>query len=185
MHTRRALLRALAGTSLAFAACGDDSRSGGASEQELRERDLRLLGSALDLEYTVLAAYEAGGGLARGGAAAALSEVREQERMHADRLEGVIRELGGRINPPKTPEEYARAFPRLRTGRDALRFAVDLENASVRNYLEALPFLSEAEVRQTVAAIATSEAGHAALFRAELGRPPVPDAFVTGRSQKG
>ena len=60
-----------------------------------------------------------------------------------------------------------------------------VENASIRNYLEAMPFLSEAEVRQTVAAIATSEAGHAALFRAELGRPPVPDAFVTGRSQKG
>ena len=105
--------------------------------------------------------------------------------MHADRLERVIREHGGRVNPPKTPEEYARAFPRLRSGRDALRFAVDLENASIRNYLEAMPFLSEAEVRQTVAAIATSEAGHAALFRAELGRPPVPDAFVTGRSQKG
>jgi rubrerythrin len=181
--TRRALLLAAGGSAGVIAACGE-GETGGASERELRERDLRLLGSALDLEYTVLAAYEAGTNLVRGRAAPTLAEVRDQERLHADRLERVIAERGGRINPPKTPEEYARAFPRLRSGRDALRFAVDLENASVRNYLEAMPFLSAPELRQTVAAMATSEAGHAALFRAELGRPPAPDAFVTGRSQK-
>ncbi|HEX2232720.1 MAG TPA: DUF4439 domain-containing protein, partial [Thermoleophilaceae bacterium] len=108
-----------------------------------------------------------------------------QERAHADRLAAIIHERGGETNPPKTPEEYARSFPALRSGRDALRFAVDLENAAIRLYLEAIPFLSEPELRQTAAAIATSEAGHAALLRGELGRPPAPDAFVTGRSQKG
>ena len=165
-------------------ACGDGD-GGGASAEELRQRDLRLLGSALDMENTLLAAYAAGTELLQGGGRPALDEVVRQERLHADRLAQVIRERGGRTNPPKTPEEYARSFPRLRSGRDALRFAVDLENAAIRLYLEAMPFLSEPQLRQDAAAIATSEAGHAALLRGELGRPPVPDAFVTGRSQKG
>jgi rubrerythrin len=183
--TRRALLHALGGGALVLAACGDGGDDTGTSEEELRRRDLRLLGMALDMENTMLAAYAAGAGLLRGGERDAVGDVVGQERDHAARLAQVIRERDGRTNPPKTPEEYARSFPRLRSGRDALRFAVDLENAAIRLYLEAMPFLSEPELRQTAAAIATSEAGHAALLRDELGRPPVPDAFVTGRSQKG
>jgi rubrerythrin len=183
--TRRALLHATAGSAVLLAACGDgNGTEGGASEQELRERDLRLLGSALDLENTVIAAYAAGAELLSGSARDAAGEIARQERVHAARLTEAIAELGGRTNPAKTPEEYARAFPRLTTGRDALRFAVDLENASVRLYLESLPFLSGPGLRPTAAAIATSEAEHAALLRGELGSPPVPDAFVTGRSQK-
>jgi rubrerythrin len=185
MLTRRALLSAAGGSAMLLAACGDGGDTGsGASAQELRERDLRLLGSALDLENTVLAAYAAGAELLSGSARTAVGQVVRQERRHAARLAEVIRERGGRTNPPKTPEEYARAFPRLGSGRDALRFAVDLENASIRLYLESLPFLSEPGLRQTAAAIATSEAEHAALLRGELGRPPVLDAFVTGRSQR-
>jgi rubrerythrin len=181
--TRRALLSATGGGALALAACGDGGDAA-ASPEELRRRDLRLLGSALDMENTMLAAYAAGTGLLRGGERDTLGEVVAQERRHAGRLAGLIRERGGEINPPKTPEEYARSFPSLREGRDALRFAIDLENAAIRLYLEAMPFLSEPELRQTAAAIATSEAGHAAVLRGALGRPPVPDAFVTGRSQK-
>jgi rubrerythrin len=184
--TRRALLHAAAGGgAAALAACGDGGGDAGATPDELRMRDLRLLGSALDMENTMLAAYEAGARLLRDGGRDTVAAVVRQERAHAERLASIIRERGGETNPPKTPEEYARSFPELRRGRDALRFAVDLENAAIRLYLEAMPFLSEPELRQMAAAIATSEAGHAALLRGELGRPPVPDAFVTGRSQKG
>jgi hypothetical protein len=182
--TRRAFLLAAGGSAALLAGCGDGN-GGGADGEGLGERDLRLLGSALDLEYTVLAAYAAGGNLLAGEQRAALAGVVRQERLHARRLAGIIRTRGGRINPPKTPEEYARSFPGLDSGGDALRFAVDLENASVRLYIETLPFLSEPELRQEAAALATSEAEHAALFRGQLGRPAVPDAFVTGRSQKG
>jgi rubrerythrin len=186
MLTRRALLHASGGGALALTACGDGDETGkGASEEELRQRDLRLFGSALDMENTMLAAYAAGGELLRGGDRDTVAAVVRQERAHARRLAAAIRERGGEPNPPKTPDEYARSFPRLRTGRDVLRFAVDLENAAIRLYLESMPFLSEPELRQTAAAISTSEAGHAALLRGELGRPQVPDAFVTGRSQKG
>jgi rubrerythrin len=62
---------------------------------------------------------------------------------------------------------------------------VDLENAAIRFYHEAMPKLSESPLRLLAAAIATSEAEHAAVLRGELGRPQAPDAFVTGRTQPG
>ena len=108
-----------------------------------------------------------------------------QEREHIASIAHRITALGGRPNPPKTPRSTARAFPRLRTGPDALRFAVDLENAAVRFYLETLPKLSDRRLRTLTASIAAGEARHAALLRGELGRTQVPDAFVTGRSQTG
>jgi rubrerythrin len=182
--TRRELIGAAgAGASAGLiAACGD-GEPGGASESELAARDLRLLGSALDLERTVIAAYAAGADLVHGGAARATRAIAEQERAHAARLAGAIESMGGQPNPPMTREEYARAFPALRRGDDLLRFAIDLENAAVRFYHEALPKLNDPRLRLTAASIATAEAEHAALLRGVLGRPQVPDAFVTGRSQ--
>jgi rubrerythrin len=181
--TRRQLLGA-GGSAVLLSSCGEDGH-GGASQSDLAARDLRLLGSALDLEHTLLAAYAAGAQLLRGAAARSGKAIVEHERAHADRLTGAIERLGGKPNPPRTREEYARGFPALNRERDALRFAVDLENATIRFYHESLPKLSDRGLRQTVAAIATCEAEHAALLRGELGRPQVPDAFVTGRTQVG
>jgi len=185
--TRRELLGAAAagGSAALLMGCGDDDGSGGASPEELRQRDLRLIGSALDLEHTLLAAYAAGTSLLRGEARRFAGAIVEHERAHAERLAKAIERMGGEPNPPRTREEYARGFPALRRERDALRFAVDLENAAIRFYHESLPKLSDPALRQTAAAIATCEAEHAALLRGELGRPQVPDAFVTGRTQVG
>ena len=187
MLTRRQLLGAAGagGSAALLAACGGGDDAGGASREQLAARDLRLLGSALDLEHTVIAAYTAGARLLGGEAGRSGRAIVAQEREHAARLTKEIERLGGQPNPPRTAEEYARAFPSLRRQADVLRFAIDLENASVRLYHEALPKLSDPELRRLVAAIATTEAGHAALLRGELGRPQVPDAFVTGRTQVG
>jgi rubrerythrin len=185
--TRRQLLGAAGagGAAALLAACGGDDETRGASREELAARDLRLLGSALDLEHTLLAAYAAGAPLLRGEADRWGKAIVEQERAHADRLTAAIERRGGKPNPPKTTEEYARGFPALNRERDALRFAIDLENATIRFYHEALPKLADRGLRQTFAAVATCEAEHAALLRGELGRPQVPDAFVTGRTQVG
>ena len=186
MLTRRQLLgvAGAGGSAALLAACGD-GEPGGASARDLAARDLRLLGSALDLEHTVIAAYAAGAHLLRGHALRHSRAIVEQERVHAARLTQAIEHRGGQPNPPKTREEYARAFPALRKADDVLRFGVDLENAAIRLYHEALPKLNEAPLRLLAAAIATSEAEHAALLRGELGRPQAPDAFVTGRTQPG
>jgi rubrerythrin len=185
--TRKQLLGAgaAAGSAALLAACGNDSGPRRSSRSETRALDLKLIGSALDLEHTVIAAYAAGAALLSGGARRAGRDIVEQEREHAQRLTSMVRDLGGQPNPPKTRAEYARGFPRLRERADALRFAIDLENAAVRYYLESLPHLSTPDLRRLAASIATSEAQHAALLRGELGRLQVPDAFVTGRSQVG
>lgn len=187
MLTRKQLLGAgaAAGSSALLAACGGDSAPHRSSRSQADALDLKLVGSALDLENTVIAAYAAGDALLSGATRRAGSAIVEQEHEHARRLRGLVGDLGGRPNPPKTPEEYARAFPRLRKRADALRFAIDLENNAVRYYLESLPHLSTPELRRLAASIATSEAEHAALLRGELRRTQVPDAFVTGRSQPG
>jgi rubrerythrin len=183
--TRRQLLGSAGagGAAALLASCAGDDGAGGATREQLEARDLRLLGSALDLENTLIAAYAVGVELLRGEARRHGRAIVAHEREHAARLIETIEAMGGEPNPAKTPEEYARAFPALRRQDDALRFAIDLENAAVRLYNEALPKLSEPELRRLAAAIATTEAEHAALLRTDLGRPPVPDAFVTGRSQ--
>ena len=185
--TRRQLLAAAGagGSAALLAACGGSDDAGGATREQLEARDLRLLGSALDLEHTVIAAYTAGAELMRDEAREHARAIVAQEREHAARLTESIEQMGGRPNPPRTPEEYRRAFPALSDEDDVLRFAIDLENASVRAYNEALPKLSEPRLRQLAASLATTEAEHAALLRGDLGRPQVPDAFVTGRSQIG
>jgi hypothetical protein len=176
---------AAAGSAALVSACGGGSGPHRSSRTETQALDLKLVGSALDLEHTMVAAYAAGADLLRGSARRAAREIVEQEQEHARRLSALVRDLGGQPNPPKTKEEYARSFPRLTASADALRFGVDLENSAVRYYLESLPHLSTPELRRLAASIATSEAGHAALLRGELGRTQVPDAFATGRSQAG
>jgi rubrerythrin len=187
--TRKQLLGAgaAAGSAALVSACGGGSSGGPrrSSHSQAQALDLKLVGSALDLEHTLVAAYAAGADLLRGSARRAAREIVEQEQEHAKRLSSLVRDLGGQPNPPKTKEEYLRSFPRLTERADALRFGVDLENSAVRYYLEALPHLSTPELRRLAASIATSEAGHAALLRGELGRVQVPDAFATGRSQAG
>jgi rubrerythrin len=181
--TRRQLLGA-GGSAVLLASCGDEGQ-GGASSRDLAARDLRLLGSALDLEHTLVAAYRAGDNLLRGRARRHSRAIVEQERDHAARLTEAIERRGGKPNPAKTPEEYLRAFPALRKADDVLRFGVDLENAAIRFYHEALPKLSESPLRLLAAGIATSEAEHAAVLRGDLGRTQAPDAFVTGRTEPG
>ena len=62
-----------------------------------------------------------------------------------------------------------------------LRFALDLEQTAIAAYIDALPKLSNGDVRATAAAIITNEAEHAAVLLDALGRDPVPAAFVTGK----
>ncbi|HWC25857.1 MAG TPA: DUF4439 domain-containing protein, partial [Solirubrobacteraceae bacterium] len=100
-----------------------------------------------------------------------------QEQEHADGLSQAIEDMGGTPNEPKASYD----FPQLRSQRDVLRFAVELENSAIAAYIDALPKLSENDLRATAAAIITNAAEHLALLLDALGRDPAPDAFVTGR----
>jgi rubrerythrin len=102
----------------------------------------------------------------------------EQEQEHADGLAQAIKDAGGMPNRPKPSYD----FPTLRSQNDVLRFAVDLEYTAIAAYIDALPKLSQGDLRATAAAIVTNEAEHVAVLLGALGKNQVPDAFVTGRA---
>jgi rubrerythrin len=163
-----------------LAACGDDTkdRSFQKAPDESDAADVELLNSALDLELMVVAAYKAGAARLRGANLQVAKGFLEQEQEHADSLASAIRDAGGMPNGPKSSYR----FPRLRSQRDVLRFAVDLENTVIAAYIDALPKFSKADLRSTAAAIVTCEAEHISVLLGALGEPQVPAAFVTGRA---
>jgi rubrerythrin len=139
-----------------------------------------LLGSLLALERASVAAYGACLEVLSGNARAEIQAIRAQERHHAVALERLISDLGGDPPPGRRAEEYARTFPRLRTGADALRFAQDLEERQVRANLEALTELPDRDLRIAAAAICGDEAVHLAAVRVLQGLPAAGGPFVTG-----
>jgi rubrerythrin len=177
-------LTTVGGSVVFLAACGGDDEEQTGQRRRGAQGDVEILNSALDLEHTAIAAYTAGAGLLRGEALEAGRTFLEQEQEHALGLRQAIRELGGTPNQAKAAQEYAKGFPRLRSQSDVLRFALELENAAVAAYGDAIPKLSDRRLRQTAAAINTNEAEHISVLLGALGRPQVPDAFVTGKAQR-
>jgi rubrerythrin len=139
-----------------------------------------LLNSILAFEHAVVAAYSASAELLRGQALAHARTIAEQEREHVRRVSELVEALGGTPARARHPDEYDRAFPRLRGASDALRFAEDLEERLVRAYLDSLHKLPDRGLRRTAAAIGANEAEHLAVVQALRGEPLPPQAFVTG-----
>lgn len=168
-----------AGGSAAFlAACGGSTTTPGVvtGRDESDEADVEILNGALDLELLAVAAYKTGARRLRGSVLDIGQKFLEHEQEHADALSEAIKEAGGTPNRAKSSYD----FPALRTQSDVLRFAVDLENTAIAAYIDALPKLTQGELRATAAGIITNEAEHLAVLLDALGRNPVPDAVVTG-----
>jgi rubrerythrin len=171
----------LAGGSAVFlAACADDTKTPGVrtGPDESDQADVEILNSALDLELMAVAAYKAGAARLTGDVLQVGKAFLEQEQEHADGLAQAIKDAGGMPNRPKPSYD----FPTLRSQNDVLRFAVDLEDTAIAAYIDALPKLSQGDLRATAAAIVTNEAEHVAVLLGALGKNQVPDAFVTGRA---
>jgi rubrerythrin len=162
-----------------LAACSDDTKNPvkiGPDESDMA--DVEILNGALDLELMAIAAYKLGAGRLKGSALGIAKVLLEQEQEHADGLAAAIEKADGVPNRAKASYD----FPVLRTQSDVLRFAVDLENTAIAAYIDALPKLSQKDLRATAASIITNEAEHLSVLLDALGREPVPGAFVNGRA---
>jgi bacterioferritin (cytochrome b1) len=181
LSRRRLLGMAGVGASAALlGACGDDTKSTNVETMpdESDAADVELLNASLDLELMVVEAYKAGAAALRGSNLQIAKGFLEQEQAHADSLASAIRDAGGTPNRPKSSYD----FPRLRSQRAVLHYAIDLENTVIASYIDVLPKLSQGELRATTAAIVTCEAEHIAVLLGVLGEPQAPAAFVTGRA---
>ena len=158
-------------------ACSDDTKNPVEGPDESDLADVEILNAALDLELRGVAAYKVGAGKLRGERLAIVKLFLEQEQAHADGLGAAIKDRDGTPNRAKNAYD----FPGLRTEADVLRFAIDLENTAIAAYIDALPKLSDNDLRATAASIITNEAEHMSVLLDALGRDPVPAAFVTGR----
>lgn len=172
---REALGGALAATVLA--SCGGDPPP---STGPKPGSGAALLGSLLALERAAVAAFGACAEQLNGRPLEEVRAIRAQELRHARRLEGLIRSLGGEPPPGRSPEEYARSFPRLESPADALRFAEDLKEREVRAYLEALTELPSVELRTQASRICADEGNHLGAIRVLRGLPAAQGPFVTG-----
>jgi len=188
---RLAGLTTVGGSAAFLAACGGDdedettAQSGGNEDTGGGEGDAKILNGALDLENTALAAYTAGAALLKGDALAVGKQFLGHEQEHADGITQAIKDLGGTPNKAKSADEYAQGFPSLKSQKDVINFAIDLENMAVAAYIDAIPKLTSGQLRQTGAAIVSNEAEHVSVLLGAL-RPSdaarqVPDAFVTGK----
>jgi hypothetical protein len=187
--SRRRFFRAsgvtfVGGSAVFLAACGGGSHSGSTQAGTSGNADVDVLNAALDLEHTVIAAYSAGLPLLRGRTHTYGTQFLAQERLHARGLEQAIKDLSGVPIKPRPASAYAAQLPKLRGQSDVLMLAKDLESTVIAAYIDAIPKLSDGQLRGTVAAIVTDEAEHLSVLLGALGSPLVaqaPDPFVTGR----
>jgi rubrerythrin len=161
-----------------LSACGEEEKKQDESESSAERADAGVLNGLIDLENTVIAAYTAGAPLLKGDLVKLGRQILSQEKEHADALSQAVLDLGGQ--PSKPQADYTAQFPRLREQADVLSFASQLENRAIAAYVDALPKLSNGDLRARAASIVTSEAEHLSVLLGAQGRPQAPAAFVVG-----
>jgi len=185
--SRRRLIQAsglaLAGGSAALlAACGDDDSA--ATDEE---NDARVLNSVLAFEFAAASAYKQLVPLLQGPVRAVAQQFGKQDLVHATALSGAVSDIGGTPVKPKTDRQYAQllGLDKVKTPSEALAFLAELEQWGIYTYLEAVPKITNHDLRTVAAEIATNDAQHSSvLVGAQSGEDPakqVPEALVTGK----
>lgn len=185
--SRREILAATAavaggGGAALLASCGGGSKSPPAQTVSApqMQADAAVAGGLIDLEASAVVAYGAVGARLRGGARAVARQFEAHERAHLAAVQRAVRRLGQSPQAVKSPAEYRAAFPPLPDAHAALGFALDVETTAIAAYADALTKIATDSLRVTLATILATESEHAAVVLGRLGRPQVPDAFVTG-----
>jgi len=180
-HARRAFLGksglVLSGAAVALLAGRDAlaATKGGKSTAG----DVRILNTALGLEYQGIAAYQVGAesGLLQKPVLDLAVTFQGHHKEHADVLAKTITKLGGK--PVSAKAKYDFPVQNLKTQADVLRFAAGLEKGAVSAYLGAVPLFGNHDLAKAAASILGDEAMHWAVLLNALGEAPVPVAFVS------
>jgi hypothetical protein len=138
---------------------------------------VKLLNHLIDLEYLAVAAYTAGLPLLHRPAARAAKQFLAQELGHAQGLGILVREAGGKDSKPR--QSYDLGNPR--TPADVLRLLHTVETLQIAAYVDAIPRLGPAKVRQLTTQYFANDAQHITVLRSLQGQVPLPAPFVTGR----
>jgi rubrerythrin len=187
--SRRRLFQALglvtvAGTPVFLAACGGDDTSTSSSSDEAS--DLKIVQAAQAMELAMVAAYTKIVPLLDPKAAPLGQEILTQEQAHATGLGTVVGDLGGKPVAPKSDTEYDQqlGLSALKSQPQALTFADGLESAAIFAYVDAVPRLTNGDLRGTFSSLATNEAEHdSVLVGLQTGNDPsrqAPGATVPG-----
>lgn len=115
--------------------------------------------------------------LFKGGALTYLKTARKQEKGHYDALAQLLKDNGA---TPPVASDYTYKYPKFKSAKDVVNFAVALETAFVGAYVLAAGVLSTPELRSTAAAIGANEGSHLGFFTGASGKvavaPTVPKA---------
>jgi rubrerythrin len=143
--------------------------------------DVDILNTALGAEQEAIAAYQVGAesGLLKKPALNLAVTFQGHHKAHADLLASTVKKLGGMPGAAKKTAEYHFPTDKLKTDKDVLRFAADLEKGAVSAYLGAIPLFSNRDLAKAAGSILGDEAMHWAVLRSALGEAPVPEAFVS------
>jgi hypothetical protein len=183
--SRRALLRGavglLAGAGTAgLAGCGSAGRTGRQAVHHLppavMQRDVEILGRALELERRTVAAYTACIPLLGYRQAKAAEQFLNEELQHTGELIALILAAGAK--PAPRAASYDIGHPR--DDAEMLALLHSLESMQISLYLQSIPDLSPAPARAAVSTILNVDAQHVAVLRLAQGMTPAPSAFVSG-----
>jgi rubrerythrin len=91
--------------------------------------------------------------------------------------------------PPPAPTRASestllRPLIKVKTQRDVLEYAIELETMAVGAYYDAHLKLRSAKLLSTGTQIMANEGQHLVVLRTALGRRPVPNAFENGKASR-
>ena len=148
------------------------------------EDDTAILEAAAKAEIEAVVVYETmvKSGLLRGPVADIITLFGRQEEAHFYELVRLLEDHGG--EEPERPEPAdISGLAGLAGEPQMLAFAVELENALIKDYIEAFAKLTDPELLRTTTQIMSNEGQHLVMLRLALGASPVglvPSAFETG-----
>jgi rubrerythrin len=151
------------------------------------DSDGEILQSAIRLERIAVLAYgfAIDSTLLTPALAGVARRFRGHEQAHADALTTALTDLGGTPPPPPKLEDVdsvVEGIGDLRSQADVVRFAIELETATVAAYYDAQRKLVDAKLLQSGVSIMANEAQHLVVLRQAVHRDPAPRAFETGKA---